>query len=236
MPALVLLSGLDSAAAMHWARTEFDSVEAISFWYGQPQGPAEMAASQTIASRRGVPWSGIHIGESVRGLQPIVPPEPGFAGGVSRANLPARNLILLTVAAAHAARRWPGARIAIVIGANINDARGFPDCRAVFLEAASTALSLALAGVADVAVRAPWVELGYRKADILAWAAKTPDALEDVRLAVSCYRGTRCGTCDACTLRASAFAECGLSDGIDSIRFTGGDPAREIAYQRGNVG
>ncbi len=143
--ALVLLSGLDSAAALHWAREKFQAVAAISFWYGQPHGSAEVAASQAIAARRAVPWEGLHIAEAVRGLMAIGPPIPGLEGGISRANLPARNSILLSVAAAHAARLWPGASAALVIGANTDDACGFPDCRPIFLEAASTALRLSSA-------------------------------------------------------------------------------------------
>jgi 7-cyano-7-deazaguanine synthase in queuosine biosynthesis len=51
-PALVLFSGLDSAAALHWARSYFDPVVALGIAYGQPR--AELAAAQAIAERRGV--------------------------------------------------------------------------------------------------------------------------------------------------------------------------------------
>lgn len=225
--ALILLSGLDSAVALHWALDAFPSVEALSFWYGQPHAAAEVAAAQEIARRRGVPWVGLNIAEAVRGLNTIAPAAPGLAGGVSRANLPARNAILLSVAAAHAARAAPDQRTTLVIGANVDDALGFPDCRPPFLKAAGEALSAALAGVAEVSVRAPWVEMCYRKAAIVRWAAGRPEALADARLAVSCYRGVRCGQCDACALRAAAFQTAGVDDGTDSVRVHGGDPQRE---------
>lgn len=231
MKALVLLSGLDSAVAMHWAMGVMDEVEALSIWYGQPHADAEIAASQEIAQRRGVRWTSFNIAEAVRGLTAITVPKPGMmpsaetyegrrarAFAVSRANLPARNMILLSIAAAHAARTWPGEdEVSVVIGANEDDANGFPDCRQHFLIAAGEALRLALAGLgmSKLTVRAPWVEKRMDKAAIVRWAAEPgrKAALDDARYSVSCYAGTMCGTCDACTLRARAFAAAGLQDG-----------------------
>lgn len=226
--ALVLLSGgFDSAVALSWAMREFDSVRAVAFDYGQPHR-SELAASQVIAERRGIPWTRASLADAVHGLTAIAPPEPGSVDGISRANLPARNAIFLSIAAAEAARAWPGGNVSLVIGATADDGPTFPDCRLQFFEAAGFALSSALCGVvASLIVRAPWVEMGYRKADVLRWIVDDPAALADARLSVSCYRGARCGTCDACTLRASAFAAVGIDDGAETIPVCGGDAARE---------
>jgi 7-cyano-7-deazaguanine synthase len=106
MDYVILLSGgLDSTAALHWAREQPGArVSAVSFSYGQPNHDAELYAAQTVARRRSVPHTCLHLGEAVRGLSPLLPPPPGREGGVSRANLPGRNLIFLSCAAAHAAR------------------------------------------------------------------------------------------------------------------------------------
>lgn len=223
MGSLVLLSGgLDSVAALHHERSVSERVvEAVSFDYGQPNRDAEMSAAQRIAERRGVRWHGIQIGEAVRGLKALVPPPRGVDNGVSRANLPGRNAIMLSIAAALGARLF-GGEVRLVVGANADDAETFPDCRAAFFDAAEEALGKALAGVAFLHIAAPWV--GMRKRDIVGWCrAHGEDAVTDIRDSMSCYRGTRCGDCDPCAFRAEAFAANGLVDGAWVPRMVGGD-------------
>jgi 7-cyano-7-deazaguanine synthase len=223
--ALVLLSGgLDSVAALHSVLETGWETAAVSFSYGQPQRDQELAAAQKIAERRGVPWASLHLGNAVRGHVALDAPAPGLASvGVSRANLAARNAIMLSTACAHAARLWPAEpsrHVHLVIGCNVDDARGFPDCRQDFLGPMGRALSAAVAPLFTAHIHAPWAE--KTKAEIVAWCAARPDAAADIADSVSCYAGTACGTCDACTLRARAG---GPRDGTTSLQ--GGDPARE---------
>lgn len=224
--ALVLLSGgLDSVAALHHALKTYDEVEAISFMYGQPH-LREVDVANTIAKRRGVPMTVLHLGESVRGHHAIKAPENGVdRNHVSRANLAGRNLIFLAVAGAHAARRWPGRLVHLVIGCNLNDAAAFPDCRHPFMEQAAGAVDMGLRGIAGIRIDAPWQLKS--KAEIVAWCASRPEAMADVRDSLSCYRGTRCGECDACRLRASAFGEAQTADGTGlTVPVCGGDAHR----------
>lgn len=226
--ALVLLSGgFDSTVALHWALETYSSVSAVSVWYGQPNAVQEVNAARIVAARNNVPCAAVNVGEAVRGLTAIGVPPPGSKEGVSRANLPARNVVLLSIAVAHAARERPGRSTAIVLGVNLDDAAGFPDCRAPFLEAAEETMRLAVAGIADVRVRAPWVEKSFGKTQILGWAKTRSFAWRDVRSTVSCYAGTRCGACDPCILRARAFAAHGIEDEVETVREFGGDPQRE---------
>jgi 7-cyano-7-deazaguanine synthase len=225
--AMVLLSGgLDSVAALHWALERYDGVGAISVGYGQVNRDAELAAAGRVADRRGIHLQRLETADAVRGLGLLVAPPPGRDGNVSRANLACRNPILISIAAAEACRVWLGQRVDIVIGATVDDAPGFPDCRSEFVDAMSRAVMFGSLGVADLQVRAPWAQL--HKQNVLAWCTHRPDALADVQDSVSCYRGTRCGECDACTLRAKAFALCGLTDqGPGAVVMHGGDPSRE---------
>ena len=204
---IVLLSGgLDSVAALHWSLERYPT-EALSFHYGQPNRDAETAAAGVIAKRRGVHLETFALCDAIHGGRGLRVAEPGVdAAGVSRSNMAGRNMSFLSIAAAHGARRHPGARLRLVIGCNADDAERFPDCRADFLGAASAVLALALRGIVeDVSVEAPWARL--RKGAIVRQAK--PAALEDIATSVSCYAGTACGTCDACTLRARAFADAG---------------------------
>ena len=222
--ALVLLSGgLDSVAAMHWA-IEFAHVRALSFSYGQSNRDAELGAAQLIAQRRNVPHDILHLGHAVRCLDTLRTPPPGLdPSGLPRANIFGRNAILLSVAAAFAARlHWTS--FDLVLGATIDD-RSFPDCRSAFLSAQEVAMQAALAGVATPRIVAPWLE--FTKSGVVQWCQSRPAALADVRDSVSCYSGTRCTKCDPCRARALAFLWCELDDGDHLTRSHGGDPARE---------
>lgn len=226
--AMVLLSGgLDSTALLHWALESYDEVAAISIGYGQANRDAEIAAGQRVCERRSVQCDRLEIADAVRGLGILKAAPPGRGKqGVSLANLAGRNAILISVAVAQACRRWPDQTVDVLCGANLDDAAGFDDCRAEFFEAASSLASFSVARAANVRVKAPWVQM--RKAEIVAWASSRHQALDDIRQSVSCYAGTKCGACDACTLRASAFVAAGIHDGdYFPLRMTGGDPQRE---------
>lgn len=204
---VVLLSGLDSAAALHHTLKTYRNVRAVSFDYGQPHARQEIAAAETIASRNDVPWELCAM--PIRGT-PLRAAQPGDSNGISRANIPARNLLLLAAAAGIAVQHWPAGLALLVVGCTKDDARSFPDCREPFVTAAGKALNLALDGIMRVAVVAPWQFMS--KAEVVAWCAANGNALRDIRESVSCYAGTRCGVCDACTLRARAFAQTGVAD------------------------
>lgn len=211
---VVLSGGMDSVALLHWALPKFKSVHALCFDYGQPHRDAELTAARIICERRGVDSTTLHIGEAVRGLMSLGVPEPGFKRGqprVSTANLPARNAIFGSCAAAFAGRTYPGDRVSVLLGCNLDDVRGFPDCRPDFITALSRALSEANAGVCNVRVEAPWLPVS--KHAIVMWAKHDPEIMRDVRDSISCYAGTRCGVCSACILRAAAFEACGEEDG-----------------------
>lgn len=214
---VVLSGGFDSTALLHWTMGNCDGeVAAVSFDYGQPHRDAELAAAKEIAARN-LPtgsWERVAITE----LGPL-DPEPGrLAPGVARAVVPGRNLTLLSYAANRAARRWFGSAATILYGANKDDGEGFADCRPEFVKSASETIHAAYDGICNFDVKAPWVEGGYTKTDILRWAATyCAVALFDIEISVSCYRGTRCGNCDSCTRRALAFSALNLKDGSTSV-------------------
>lgn len=227
--ATVLLSGgLDSVAALHWAAARWKRIDAVFFDYGQANRDQEFAAAGLVARRRGVPLTSYMLGEAVRGHTPLRGALPGVdEHGISLANLPARNVTMLACAATHAARRWgQQARVRLVIGCNADDAERFPDCRRAFIDAMSVTLSAALRGVVeDVQVSAPWVNV--RKAGIAHLTKIEEGGLQDMADSVSCYMGTDCGACDACSLRSSALATAGIAlPSRSPVSMIGGDPQR----------
>jgi 7-cyano-7-deazaguanine synthase len=211
---LVLLSGgLDSVAALHWSLATHVHTSAVCFDYGQPARDAEVSAAQKICGRRNVLLSVFVLAEAVRGLASVSAPKSGTEDGVSLANLPARNVILVSCAAAHACRAMPGQVVELVLGCNLEDSARFPDCRWSAIQAMSAVVAQSIGGPLTckaLSVVAPWH--AYSKARVLRFCKKTPAALEDAQESTSCYTGSACGECDACRERAAAFMWQGVKD------------------------
>ena len=101
----------------------------------------------------------------------------------------------------------------IVLGVNVLDASGYPDCRPEWLAAMQEVARLGTrAGVEGNPIRlwAPLIEM--TKAEII--RAGTTLGV-DYALTHSCYDplpGGACGACDACQLRRKGFEAAGIPD------------------------
>lgn len=226
--ALVLFSGgQDSAVCLAWALARFAQVETIGFDYGQ-RHKVELEARlnvrdrlaerfpqwrETLGPDRMVDLSGYGaLAESaLTGGDDASVSETGESG-LPKTFVPGRNLVFLTVAAAHG---WLRAAPVLVAGMCQTDFSGYPDCREDTIAAQAHALSLGLG--APVAVETPLMHL--TKAETWALAEKLGGrALVDLIVEEShtCYRGERgvrhawgygCGRCPACELRAKGWDE-----------------------------
>lgn len=219
--AVVLLSGgIDSTTALAVAQSEGYAVYALTVEYGQRHG-VEVAAARRVAQSLGVREHRVlsldlrSIGGSALTADLDVPkdrPPEAIAGGIPVTYVPARNTILLALALAWA--EVLGAET-IVLGANVLDYSGYPDCRPEFLRAfeamANLATKAAVEGRMRVRIEAPLLQL--TKAEILRKGAALG---VDYALTHSCYdptpEGRACGRCDSCLLRSKGFAEAGLAD------------------------
>jgi 7-cyano-7-deazaguanine synthase len=224
MKTLVLLSGgLDSTAALLAARREAPDVEALFIYYGQPAGQREQERALAVTRELAVPFHRIDIssayyGGMSAGLFKAAP--SGHVDGVDVAFVPVRNPLLLATAAARALTLWPlGPRrprpidavvepwVGLVVGFNGDDAGGFPDCTAEFVDAFEHAVNLGLGYTGAIRVIAPWVSM--KKAGILRWVREhAPDCLPLIEASWSCYRERGpCGECTACVTRATALRQ-----------------------------
>ncbi len=224
--AVVLLSGgMDSAACAVWAARAYERARVMALWidYGQPNRDQEGVAAESIARRVGLRF----VRSRAMGLVAVgrLADAAPSESGASQAFIPARNPWLLSIAANHAAVEWPGAAIDLWIGATLDDAVGFADCRAPFLNACAAMLSRALGD--HVRIVAPLVQM--KKRDLVSRASQDRELLEALDLSWSCYRGTACGECAPCKLRNDAFRANGLASHGDQRRgvMCGGDPHRE---------
>lgn len=221
--ALVLFSaGQDSATCLAWTLSRYERVETIGFFYGQRHAvELEQRAPLRNAIGALTPIWGGRLGDD------IVVDISGYgalaesaltadraiemsASGLPSTFVPARNLVFLTVAAAHAYRR--GIDV-LVTGVCETDYSGYPDCRYDTMKAQERALALGLER--PIKIETPLMHLS--KADT--WALAQELGGEPlVRLIVehshTCYEGDRerrhdwgygCGACPACDLRAKGW-------------------------------
>lgn len=214
--AVVLLSGgLDSATALAIARSEGYECFALSIGYGQ-RHVAELDAAARIARAQGarehrimhVDLAGIG-GSALTDKRIEVPQSP--TEGIPVTYVPARNTMMLALALGWA--EVLGART-LVIGVNVLDSSGYPDCRPEFVRSFEALAQLATkAGVqgAQFRVHAPLITLS--KAQIIQAGLRLG---VDYGQTISCYQadaaGRACGRCDACRLRRQGFESAGVPD------------------------
>jgi len=221
-PAVVLLSGgLDSTTAGAVTRRDGFALHALTFDYGQ-RHRIEIERARVVGERLGVKQHAVvpidlrRFGGSALTADIPVPKSRSLSDighGIPVTYVPARNTIFLSFALAWA--EVLGARD-IVLGVNVLDASGYPDCRPEYVEAFSRMANLATrAGVEGqrLAIHTPLIEM--TKADIV----RTGLALGvDYSITTSCYDpspvGEACGACDACLLRLKGFREAGVPDPI----------------------
>jgi len=209
---VVLFSGgIDSTVALGLAcwRDGADEVTAVGVAYGQ-RHIVELSCARRIAAIAGVKFFGGTVDPAPWKLLPLCQGTTATGrdvyamktGGVSDAFLPGRNVAFLSLALSVAG--IVGAD-SVWIGANRDDAAGFPDCRPPFLVAWQQMASHALGRGMHLVT--PLVELSKREVVKLA-----RDMAIDLKQTWSCYRPVHyptgvgsCGKCDACVLRADAL-------------------------------
>ena len=125
--------------------------------------------------------------------------------------VPARNLILLSIAAGLCESEGGET---IFIGANAIDYSGYPDCRPDFFRAFEEVLKKGTkSGVEGkpITIQAPIIS--KTKAEIVKLGKELNAPLH---LTWSCYQGgdRACGKCDSCLLRLKGFDEAGFTDPI----------------------
>lgn len=198
MKVVVLLSGgIDSAVLLTDRVSRGDDCLAVTFDYGQTHS-REVDAAKKIAAYLNVPWRMVPFllgGSALTGDGEI---PDGHAETVDATYVPGRNLVMIALAA-HFAERFGAA--AVLLGANSDDAAGYPDCRPQFITAMDQAVSLGTAR--GISVAAPYAAL--TKAQVVALGLEFEAPLQ---FTWSCYRGGErpCGRCGACESREQAMA------------------------------
>jgi len=188
-PVLILLSGgADSSLLVSMAPP---GSRALFVDWGQPAQREESLAATEVAARYGLPLS----------HQTTHLPSGAMASGVGFAGprvVPARNLILASLAVAHAAHQGIGT---VWIGASDADRAEYADCRRAFV----SSLSNLCRSTYGVSVEAPLLDtprevvmMRARNIGLRPWSCYQPRAPY-----------TPCGTCNAC-LRSGGYVPPGV--------------------------
>ena len=217
--AVVLASGgLDSTVTAALAREAGHELLWLTVDYGQRHAIEVERARQVAAAMGAAKHTVLTLnlrafaGSALTGDLPVPKDRPTAerSRGIPATYVPGRNLVLLSLAAAHAEAE--GASL-IYFGANVLDYSGYPDCRPEFIrafEAAVNAGTKAAAEGATLRVRAPLLEM--TKADIIRTGIRLGAPLH---LTHSCYDPVgdlACGRCDSCLIRRGGFLRAGVED------------------------
>lgn len=214
--AVILASGgLDSCVAAAVAGQDHE----LAFFhanYGQRTLTRELAACRAQAAffqaRRQLEADFAFLGQmggsSLTDLGVPVPQEPEEPGGLPSTYVPFRNSVLLAAATAWA--EVLGAQ-ALVIGANVLDNPGYPDCRPEYFQAFQQVMDLGTRPETRVRLLTPLLNLD--KAGIIRLGLELDAPLH---LTWSCYQENllACGRCSSCRLRLRGFAAAGVADPI----------------------
>jgi 7-cyano-7-deazaguanine synthase len=212
MNVVVLCSGgMDSVAALYWARRAHSVGAAVSFDYGSKHNRREIPFAAEHAARLGLRHQVIPLGFvgelfSSHLLQNGGPIPDGHyqAESMRQTVVPFRNAIMLSIATGYAESIGAGG---VVIAAHGGDHVIYPDCREDFMRSMGDAMRLGTYG--GLELLRPFIAM-----------EKSGIATEGARLGVdfsrtwSCYKGgaIHCGRCGTCVERREAFLKAGLED------------------------
>lgn len=204
---LVLLSGgQDSTTCLAWALTQFKSVVAIGFNYGQ-RHHIELQQAQNIADLAQVPFHVLSLDFfSIPNALTHDMPIAHSPGQLPSTFVPGRNLFFLSTAAVFAYQYHISH---LITGVCETDYSGYPDCRTAFISSMQDTLNLAM----DYPFKIHTPLMHLTKADTVKLMQKL-GKMHWYAQSHTCYEGKRpaCGKCPACLLRLKGFQEAGYKD------------------------
>lgn len=204
--ALVVCSGgLDSVVSASFAQRELGmGIHLIHFLYGSRAEGPEVKAVEAVAKELGAELTLFPLPVYSKTDSPLLDPDSKVAGGEAGAEfahewVPARNLLLLSVATAFAEARGIDT---IVLGNNLEEAGAYPDNEPEFISKFNDLLPFAVGDGKRMRVIMPVGNLMKHEIVELGHRIGAP-----MHLTWSCYRAgeLHCGTCGPCYMRRKAF-------------------------------
>lgn len=204
--ALVICSGgLDSVVSAAYAKSELGmGIHLIHFLYGSRAEGPEVEAVRKVAEFLNAELTLFPLAVYSKGDSPLLDPDSKVAGGEAGAEfahewVPARNLLLLSVATAFAEARGIDT---LVLGNNLEEAGAYPDNEPEFIAKFNDLLPFAVGDGKRMRVIMPVGNLMKHEIVELGKRIEAP-----MHLTWSCYRAgeEHCGVCGPCYMRRKAF-------------------------------
>lgn len=204
--ALVVCSGgLDSVVTAAYAKRVLKLDTAlIHFRYGSRAEGMEVQAVEAVAKALDVPFTIFKLPVYKPSDSPLLQADSAIAGGEAGAEfahewVPARNLLLLSVATAYAEANGFDT---IALGNNLEEAGAYPDNEPEFIARFNDLLPFATGDGKRVGIIQPVGNLMKHEIVKLGHSIDAP-----MHLTWSCYRNgpVHCGTCGPCYMRRKAF-------------------------------
>lgn len=204
--ALVVCSGgLDSVVAAKVAQSRLSmDITLIHFLYGSRAEGPEVRSVKAVAEELGVKLVLFPLAVYSKSDSPLLDPDSKVAGGEEGAEfahewVPARNLLLLSVATAYAEANGFDH---IVLGNNLEEAGAYPDNEPEFINKFNDMLPFAVGDGKNMKVIMPVGNLMKHEIVKLGLEVGAP-----LHLTWSCYRAgeKHCGKCGPCYMRRKAF-------------------------------
>jgi 7-cyano-7-deazaguanine synthase len=207
--ALVLMSGgQDSTTCLFWAKSKFESVEAVGFNYGQ-RHKLELELAGKIAMEAGVNYyiakisTLSDVSQNALTVGSIDVEESVMDGNPPNTLVEGRNMLFLTYAAIYAKSKGISD---LVMGVSQTDYSNYPDCREQFVRSAENSLSLAMDYQFTIHTPLMW----RTKAET--WQMADELGVLDIikNKTLTCYKGIigdGCENCPACKLRKKGWEE-----------------------------
>ena len=222
-PLVVVLSGgQDSTTCLFWAKAHHPEspLHTISFNYGQRHRRELEAAARVSEMAGAASHRLVSVVDTLRSVSPLTSEsvletyadaesmDKIIGTRIEKTFVPLRNPLFLLIAANHALALGAPA---LITGVCAMDNANYPDCRPEFLNATEALFRAALGAPPYPQLWAPLLYL--TKAESVKLAQEV-GALPALAYSHTCYAGEYppCGKCHACVLRASGFAEAGISD------------------------
>ncbi|MFC5652588.1 7-cyano-7-deazaguanine synthase QueC [Paenibacillus solisilvae] len=203
---VVFSGGQDSTTCLFKAMKEFETIEAVTFDYGQ-RHKLELECAARIAAEFNIKHHVLDM-SLISQLAPNALTRDDIAIEQKEGELPStfvdgRNMLFLSFAAVLA--KQVGAKH-IVTGVSQSDFSGYPDCRDVFIKSLNVTLNLAMDY--EFVIDTPLMWLTKAQTWQLADDLGVYDYIRENTL--TCYNGIiadGCGECPACLLRARGVQE-----------------------------
>lgn len=200
--ALVVFSGgQDSTTCLFWALERYESVETVTFHYGQRHN-AELDCAREICQELGVKQHELDM-TLLSQLAPNALTDQDReitqeAGDVPNTFVPGRNLLFFSFAGV-LARQIEAKHI--ITGVSETDFSGYPDCRDDFVKSLNVTLNLAMEESLVIHTPLMWLD----KSEVWELSDQLGKFEYVQEKTLTCYNGvpaSGCGTCPSCELRA----------------------------------